>query len=311
MKKYFNFFIKNNKFRNFIFFLFISFLLWFFTQLAADYTYTVNIPVNYIDKNNNVLPDDYNKDTIKVVIKTSGYQLLKLKFQRKKLYIPENIINNKNTWKPLDEINRIKKLFDDNVQMTKIYPEKIEVINRNIERKKVVIVPKIIIKTKKGFSILGKSKIEPEQIYIFGKAKNLKNIDTIYTRPYKLNNISQNIKKELELEIPKSIKTTTKSINYNLKIDEIVEGEKNIEVKIINNKTNRSIVLFPKKVKLRFKYFKSDFDSIQNKNISIVFDANNISSKDTTAYLRLENSINKIFDTKISPNPINFLIQKK
>ncbi len=290
-------------------FLLLSILLWFFSHLATNYDYTIPIPIQYVDNNHHILPDEYNKDTIFVELKTSGYQLLKLKIYNKKLQIPESVINQKKYWLPKQQLSKIEKLIGTNSKIISVKPEKIIFSHRNIIQKLVPIKPNVKVNFEKGFKKKSNFKITPKKIAIYGRKEILQSIDTLETKPYTFSEVKNDLNKNLTLDIPKNVKAMSNSVHFSLNTGQIIERQKAIGIIILDKKDK--YILFPDKVKVQYKFFKSDYDNIKDKQITVIFDPNKIKPNDTLAELSVRNIPKGVFDVAIIPNRVSFLVKVK
>ncbi len=303
-----NFLMKNNKIRTFIFFFFISGLLWIAAQLAKKYRYVFKLPVNYEH-----LPSEYYKDflpndTILVTIKTTGYQIIKNKIEKPvlKIDISKQGLLTKKQWSPAKYRNKIKFLLGNNSQIEEITPKKVLFKIHRINRKHVAVQPQVVINFKNGYKNTKPAEFSPDSIWIYGDRNILDTMKQVKTKLYRFKNIDHDINMTLTLQPIKGLKYSTNKISYHLPVAEIIEEEIMLPLKIIGKPKDLEILLIPKKIKLKYKFFKDHMTEIQPQDFEVI--VNFRPGQDVWQPVITKKPVNT-FDIQISPRKINYLIK--
>ena len=304
-----NFFVKNNKLHSFLFFLFISTILWLLSQFSENYIYTYQLPVIYTDNKALVLPDFYQKDTLKIKISTTGYGLLALKLKKPEFKYVLNKMKNKNFWQPEDDRSQIRSLLGNEVKILEIYPKKIKLL-KGINSKTVPV--KVLIKINFSPSFRGRKTpdIQPDKVNIYGSPELLKNIDTIKTKKYTLDNIHSDINKSLDLDIPENLIVNPKQIHFHLDVGQVISEQKTLHISPLPKNFNKEILFFPTEVRLKYRFFRADYPKIKNVIFKAGINLNRMKSGDSLIKIELLDSPKEIFDIQLIPEYAKILIKK-
>ncbi len=304
-----NFFMRNNKLRTFVFFFLVSSLLWIASQLTKNYYYTFKLPIVYQH-----LPDAYYKgflpnDTLLVTIKTSGYQIIKNKISKPELKIDvqKHHLLKSHQWQPVNFKNKIQNLLGNNSQIINLNPKKIPFKIHHVSKKHVPVYPDINLNFKPGFKNTKPAEISPDSIWIYGNKNIIDTIKQLKTRHYDIKNLDRDLDMTLELIKIDGSKYNTDKINYHIPVSEIIEGETEVKLKVKGAPEHFTILLFPEKIKLKYKYFKDHSSVIEPRTFTAI-----VQYQPKQKYWQpiITTKPDKIFDLHILPNKINYLIKQ-
>ncbi len=310
IKNYLSFFLKNNTFRNFLYFFLISASLWFLSRLSDPYTYNLQVPVKYYDQDYNAYPSSFNKDTLSIEMEATGFQLLKLKM--KKPVYKYQISNRKNRfWNPKEKAYAIKKLLGKEIKILEIKPEKIDLSHEHITHKTVPVKTRVLIRFKPGFKNTSPPEISPEKVTIFGKKELIAPIKQVFTKDYSFREVNKNIKEKLFLEYPKGVKSNLNFIWYKLPVDQLIEEEKKLNIEIPSNRNKEAVLIFPKKALLKYSFFKKDYKKVKNASFRIILDPKGLEKRNKKVKLILQNKPKEILKYQLIPSEATILIKEQ
>ncbi len=83
-----DFFLRHNDLKSVILFILVSALMWTVMKLNRVYRMQIPVPVHYTDGAGHLLPDSLFTDTLKLEIKTSGWQWLRAGWEKPELRLP-------------------------------------------------------------------------------------------------------------------------------------------------------------------------------------------------------------------------------
>ncbi len=312
LNRFFNFLLKNNKLRTFLFFLIISILLWFFSQLSKNYIYTFKIPVVYTHLPAHTYYDTSNNDTLIVKLKTSGYQLLKLKISRPVLQVNFNRRNqNQKKYKLADELTtELTHMLGAENKILTISPDTLYLKPEIYYKKKLPVCADLSIHYQQGYKNTSKPQLTPAQIWVFGDSTVLNGLTCITTEKYRFDQINSTINQKLKLKVPATIKTKISEVQLHVPVDQIIEDTLHIKLKI--KQIGKKIIVFPDRVVVQYKTFMQQFDKV-NKNqfkVGINFENINDTKQDTILIPKILQKPKEVFDVQIKPDKIVFLIQQ-
>ncbi len=305
---FFNFFIRHNKIRAFAVFFFISALLWIMMQLSKTYHYNLKVPVLYQN-----LPSQYYKgflpkDTLSITLKLSGFKILHYKISKPvlKINVQKDKLIHQRVWKTDKHFSDIQALFDENVHIISISPEKLNIQIKSVHKKKVPVYPDVKISFKAGFKNKEKAKWQPDSLWIFGQPGAIDTINKIYTKVYEFKKIAHTIDKKLKLKELEGIKYNTNQIRYHLPVSEIIEDTISLPLTIINKPASVKVFLFPKKIKLKFKVFKEQYKQLKPNDFMVIVRYQPELKNWKPELLKYPDGI---FDIRFKPDKISYLIK--
>lgn len=308
-RAFFNFLIRNNKLRTFLFFFTISFLLWFLSGLGKSYQYTLKMPVVYTN-----LPSQYYKgflpkDTLKIDIKTSGFQLLKIKLLQPvfKIDIQKTKLLDKQKLSTFDFLQQIKNELGQQVRVLKIEPQTLSFKISAVHKKQVPVVPNVTYKLKQGFKNKKQPVIIPDSIWIYGPASVIDTIKQVETLQYDLGIIHKNIHKKLKIKKTDKVKYNVEEVLFKLQVNEIVESNITLDIQIKDTLKNGKLLLFPNKLLLKYKVLKENYKPFTSNDFKVIV---RLDTSENYLSPQLTKSPSGTFDFYFEPDKISYLIKK-
>ncbi|RKY88458.1 hypothetical protein DRQ09_02820 [candidate division KSB1 bacterium] len=239
----------------------IALFLWLYVVLNNTYNYNIKIPIEIVNiKPGKILAKDI-PGKMTVNFQGKGSYLLAMKFLssssprfRMDLSTISSFwvcpVENYIKWIILPRGLRKEILVRDILS-----PDTIKVVLDDKVSKKVPIdYSKIEIKPKTGYILAGKVKLVPDSVLVTGPKKLLKNIKTVSTKLYKLENKTNDFSGEVELEpLPsKLLSLNILKTQFFVSIQRLGEKQINdVKVKIKNIPKNIDIVVEPSTVNVK------------------------------------------------------------
>ncbi len=277
--------------------------------MGRTYVYTFKIPVQY-----NHLPDRFYKgflphDTIMVQVKTNGYLILKNELEPSvfTLDIKKNNLLFQKKWQPEKFKYQINALLGERVQIISIKPKTILFRIKAVHKKKVPVTADVLIHFKPGFKNRSKAILKPDSIWIYGEKPTIDTISIVKTRHYDIKDVGKNVSKMMKIKKLAGVKYNFDRVSYQLPVDEIIENTITLPVAVIGAPKNLKILLFPKKIKLKYKIFKNKFKQIAPSDFQVRVSYN---PKQNQWQTYLGRHPKGTFDFSISPDKISYLIKK-
>ena len=299
----------NNKLRTFLFFFIISALLWILSQMGKTYVYTYKIPVQY-----NHLPDRFYKgflphDTLSVQAKTNGYLILKNEFEPPvfTLDIKKNNLLFQKKWQPEKFKYQINALLGEQVQIISIKPKTILFRIKAVHKKKVSVKADVQIHYKPGFKSRSMAILKPDSIWIYGDKPTIDTISIVKTRHYDIKDVSEDVSKMIKIKKIAGVKFNFDAVSYQLPVGEIIENTITLPIVIKGAPKDLNVLLFPQKIKLKYKIFKNKFKQIVPSDFQVW-----VSYKPEQNQWQpfLGRHPKGTFDFSIFPDKITYLIKK-
>ncbi len=311
--------LKNNrKIKVFLFFLILTSIIWLLIELSKTYTSSAVFKVDYKNLPSDKLIQNKPISEINAVFKAPGFNLLKYNLLRRKLTLNlGNIIKSNTAYYilPNRQISSLNGQLSVGTELVRILNDTIFIDIGNNISKKVSVNTDLEIKFKLGYNLTDKLKIKPDSVTITGPEKYIDSIKEVHTVHIRLVDIFENIDVELPLvkmnELENVILSESK-IKVAGKVDKFTEGSFTYPVIIINEPEGIKINPFPKEIEVFYQVGLSNFNKINKKNISIVFDYRQYENDTLIQFLTpiIKQKSDYISSMKINPDQIEFLIQK-
>ncbi len=311
--------IKSKKIsKNFIGFLLASVLIWCLNTLSKDYVTTLPFLVEFSNVPNGKFLKKASIKKIDVIIKSTGFNIIKSKFSSKKLNINVDNLTRKHSNKYYfllrNKLNNIKNQFSSVVSVQYIAQDTIFIELESLVSKKIPVKANLDISYSTGYDISNPIEIKPDSLIITGPSSQIKNINDITLETLKLENVKSDFSNKTNIILPKIFENITINklkVTIKGKVNKFTEGVFEIPFKVINVPTDVKLNIIDNTVKVSFIVGLSNFDKINKDSFQITCDYN-ISKEKNLNYLLPKVSTNSklIKSFKIKPKKIKFLIQK-
>jgi len=308
---------KSKKIDVFFIFLFLSSILWIMSKLSKEFTHTVTVSTNYVNFSNDKELHNSPIKSIDMVMKTSGFNLLRYSIINKSINIDLNKTQKKGKKYFFLTNSNISSLQDQlkiDETVLRIYPDTIFFDFGKLSAKEIIINPKVKINYKSGYGIVGDLDITPKKVIINGSNEQIKSINSIDTKYLELKNITEDFEYKLKLEIPKEyhkINFSTNEITIKGIVEKFTQASLEVPFKLINVPKDKTVTTFLKTVKITYIVSLDNYDKIIKDDFKVVCDYDNLENSESNflipMILEKPNLISKI---KVSPKKIEFLIKK-
>jgi len=309
--------VKNNKkLRIFLLFLMLSILFWMLIKLSKNYIADVEFNLVYTDIPQNKLLQNEPLTKIKLSVKTVGFKLLGYSLKKRDLnYSLSEIIHKKGSeYYSLTKsnINFLQTQLSAETVVLNINPDTLYFDFGVKKSKKVKVVPNITIEFKPGFNIIKDFTLDPEFVTLSGPAKLIDSIDIIQTEEIIWQDVSESFENKVKLVMPKKELTLSENIvTVKGTVEKITQGSFSLPFKVINLPSKYIISTYPKEVKIIYQVALNDYNKISENSFKIQCDYKH-TEENNLEYL-IPVVVEKpeiLFDLKIVPNKIEFLIKK-
>jgi len=309
--------IKNNKkLRIFLLFLMLSFLFWMLIKLSKNYIADVEFNLTYTEIPQNKLLQNEPDKKIKLTINTIGFKLLGYSLKKRNLNYSLSEIKRKRGSEyyslTKSNINFLQSQLSAETVVLNVIPDTLNFDFGVKKSKKVKIIPNITLEFKPGFNLIKNYNITPKNVTISGPTKIVDSINEINTEEIVWKDISESFENKIKLLIPhEGISLSTNEILVKGKVEKITQGSFNLPFKVINLPKNYIISTYPKEVKIIYQVALNDYNKISENSFKIQCDYKQ-TDENNLEYL-IPVIVEKpeiLFDVKIVPNKIEFLIKK-
>lgn len=304
--------------KSFIGFLIASVLIWLLITLSKEYTATLTFPVEYSNISQDKLLQKEPTKEIDIIVKSSGFNIIKSRFGNKSLAFSAKNLNRKSSSKyyflTRNQFNAIQKQLRSGVQLQDIELDTIYLEIGSLISKKVALKPNLEINYHVGYDILEAVSMKPDSILISGPEAQIETIKTINLELLKLDDVMSDFSEKVNIILPENsnnIKVNSNLTTISGKVEKFTEGSFQITFKVINLPEGLELTTLNKTVEVVFVVGLSNFNKIDENFFNVVCDYN-ISKENNLSYLipKVSTKSSFIKSFKVIPNKIDFLIQK-
>ncbi len=262
--------------------LLIAAVIWVYTILGNNYTYTLEVPLEII----NVAPDKTLKERVPPEIKAEftgkGIDFLYLFFSPKSVF--KFVLDLQNIkWYysfPLNQYysNKPEKIVTPrnlSISFIKIVePESLYVELDRFASIKIPIIPRLDLQPAAGYIKIGPPQLHPDSVIISGPRSYVKKHDKIYTRKYTAKKLKKPVEIELALSIPRdtNLDLSHNTVKIYQEVDQI--GEKiftDIPVQVINVPRGLTVKVSPSSISLNVSAGVSVLKNLTMKDFEVYF----------------------------------------
>ena len=299
-------------------FLIASVLIWMLITLSKEYTATLRFPLKYSDFPQDKLLQKEPLSEIDVIVKSSGFNILKSRLSDKNLVFNAKSLNKKSSsqyyFLTRNQFKSVQKQLQSGVQLQEISLDTIFLDLGSLISKKVPLKPNLEINYHIGYDILESVSMDPDSILISGPKGQIENIKIINLELLKLEDVKSDFSKKVKIILPENtgnIKLNSKFTKISGEVEKFTEGTFKISFKVLNLPKDINLTTLNKTIEVVFVVALSNFDKVNKDFFEVVCDYN-IAKENKLNYLIPKVTVNSrlIKSFKVIPNKIDFLIQK-
>ena len=307
--------IRSRKLNVFGLFFLLAFLFLIITKLSKVYTETLALNIEYVN-----LPEEHslisNNDTINVVVKAYGFNLLRYYLFDHSLKIDfkrdVSLQSDSYLWDAKVNKGSLEKEFKNSLEIVSVKPSTLTFPFQSMAVKKVPIKPNINLTFAAGYDVVGTIKYEPDSVRIIGPSQLISNIEFVKTKNIKLNEVNNDIDKEIELDFKaktKNVHITNTTVNMIAKVGKFTEGTLEIPISVINLPVNTNINFFPKTVTVAYYVNLSDYNSIKALDFKVECDYSEISNTNSPfLFPKLIKMPEVVKNARIKQNKVEYIL---
>ncbi len=307
--------VKKGKFKMALFFLFVTFFIWFLSKFSKDFTATVEASVNYINLPINTVLAANNIDKVTFDLNSSGFDFLLYKF--KKPVITINISNYLKDEMPVSISNNdlIKVITSELKSNIAVKNVSINELNLNLD---TIVSKEMPLKTvsditfKNGFKAVKEIALDPKTIIVSGPSKVMDSMTNVLTKPIKYELLNSPVSGEIEIEAIKinNVTYSKRTITYSIMVEEFTQKTLIIPITIENLPLGTNIKLIPEVISITFDVSVSKFNSVSEKDFTVICDFNNRNIEENYLIPEFDKKSVLVQNVLLQNNKIEYLIFK-
>ncbi len=302
-----------------LFFLFLSIFLWCLIKLSQEgYEAVVRFPVEYVS-----IPEDkrlLNKplSEVKVKLRGKGFEILKHKlrsFQTIAIDVSglEELDSNRFVWNTELHLEQVSNQFAADVEVLDIEPEEVVFNFSPIKSKRF----KVYLKGNKEYSsfktLYRDPKLNPDSVTVWGTAKEMQDVDSIFTFPVALTAESDSVQLQVPLQLPKNtnLQFSARQVEVNLRFTSLTERTVEIPIDVVRLPPGYAITLVPDKVAVTYRIAVEDFSKVSEEDFSAFVDLKKIEEGNRFIEVQLESVPALVRQTQLNPRKVEYILTEK
>ena len=294
--------------------LVLAFLAWLVAVLSNPKPYTTKVVLEFRNTPQRRAFHPLQSDTVAITVNGTGWDAL---FSRmgggKPISVDLHTLENKSYVVLREQKDQINSKRENDQQIISFTPDTLyfDFSNRKVKRIPVNLIT--AIKYRRQFFQSGNITLNPAYVIINGPANLIDGINSWNSDTLKMDSIDENINTHVNLEPVRegNLSVYPKNIQANIPVDEFTEKVLQIPVKLINNRDDDDVKIFPQKVKVTVMISLSRYPDTNEDLFEATAD---FDLWRRGGYRVLPVKISKIPDfcriVKIEPQNIDFIIKK-
>jgi hypothetical protein len=194
----------------------------------------------------------YHRDPLRLTIDLHSY----IHGEKGRIYIPSDALR-----------RSISDILQGTSRLIETQPEDITCDFFTEQEKSVLLVFRGDLKTANEYQIIGQPTLARKRMKIFGDEKTLSAIDTLYTEPQDLSEVSDTMRVRCALEVPQGIRAEEDSVDLCIIAERFTEKKFTIPVHIKGVPEGYHIRLFPKEVEVSVRVGMNHFSQVKANDI--------------------------------------------
>ena len=256
----------------FLLFVLLAALIWYGHAMHSVRNTHVPVLIQYTGKPGNIgLGDDGLPDTVLIEVRDAGSRLNT--YHRDPLHLTidlrQYIHGEKGTIHvPSDALRRsISDILQGTSSLIGTQPEEIRCSYFTEQEKTVLVVLDGEFGLANEFQMVGSPTISRTKMKLFGQDKTLSAIDTVYTEPVRLSNLSDTTQLRVALALPKGTRGEVDSVDLQITTERFTEKKFMLPLNVTGVPDGYHLRLFPKEVEVSVRVGMSHFAQVQQGDI--------------------------------------------
>lgn len=307
---------RNRRVLIFLFFVFLSSLIWFFNKLEKDYFTTITIPVKFYHFPDDKIQINPLPKQLNVNVYGRGFTLLRYKLlSLNTIYL--DVLSNIKTVKNSDRellyfnsesiIPSIDKELSGEMKILSVEPKDIKLIFSKKQSKKVFVIPNISYSINKDY-VIDNVRIIPNTILITGPSFIVDTVDTVFTQKQNISDLSSNYIANLLLKKVEFCSYNRDYVAVVIKIEKKTEKTISIPVESLFPSSINKSTFVPNTVNLKFSVGIHHFSQIDASQFQLTVERIKSHSTNSETYrIKVSRIPNKIYNLQITPNIVTVL----
>jgi hypothetical protein len=303
---------------SFLLFFALSATFWFVNALGKERETTVSIPIRYVGVPQNIVITNQPPTSILLKVKDQGIRL----FSYSNSSITPLTIDLNRVFYEKGEIlftsdqlsGRISRYMrmQPTTTVLEILPDSILIQYEKLSQRKLPIKLVSNIELTPQYMLSDKIILSPGMVTVFGPKRLIDTLKSINTESFDLQNVNDTNSYRCKLKPIQSVRFSTNEIKLTLFVEQFTEKKVQIPISAINCPNNLFIRTFPAVVNATYIVGLSKFNNQIRNDIEVYLDYKELIMDNLGKQtLKIKNNKSYISNIRISPQEVEFILEKK
>lgn len=303
---------RNQKIRSFLFFLFLATSIWFLTKFSKPLVAEFRLTLEYSNLPKQTLVSPEAPKELLITVNANGFKLLSEFFRDKTLVLDLSAgraLDNDRIRFNQDQLLAFCYRKIPAADVISVDTRELIVPMDRMSAKTIQVNFKGQVSLEKGFKIIDKPKIEPNEIMIYGPSQMIDSIESVNTVITKLDNLRSNISQAIALEPLWSSKLSRSrdSVVWSAQILEFTQKQIELPVEVINVPRGLRLQIFPETMLLSVEIPVNEYALYDRSNFRLICDYTERISEDSFMIPRLSKLPDGIFKPELSHKKVDYV----
>lgn len=259
----------------FMLFIVLATILWYGHAMQSVRNTRVPVLIQYTGKNGNIgIESPGLPDTVMIEVRDAGARLNTYHREPLRLTIDlrQYIHGEKGTIHvPSDALRRsLTDILQGTSRLIETTPEEISCPYFTEQEKSVAVAFRGELKPASEYQLAGKPVLSVSKTKLYGKEKDLRAVDTVYTQAVVLDNLSDSVSLRVALDIPGSLRAETDSVTLQVVTERFTEKKFAVPLSVRGTPEGCHILLFPHEVDVYARVAIKHFSEVHAADIQAV-----------------------------------------
>jgi hypothetical protein len=302
--------------------VFISTAFWFLNALNKNYSIDLAFPVEYINLPTNKALVNDPPDKFLLHVNAHGFTLLRYKLSA--AFAPLVFDVNEYTDNLMQKtersefaiptrqfVGRLAQQLGDEIEVVMVSPDTLKFKFDQMVSRSIRVKPDVKITLKQQYLISGSIQTKPEYVKVFGPLTILDTLRFVQTQPRQYEMASSQINEKIAIQPIGRLRFEPSEVEMTIPVEEFTESHLTVPVYLKDCPDSLLVKLFPGAVDLTFTVGLSHFSEVGPQDFKLVVDCNEIKEHKTRLRVSVESAPTLVGSLKISPEELEYLIEKK
>ena len=307
---------RSREFLIFLFFVFVSFCFWLLQTLNNNYQAVFQIPLRLKGVPEDVVVTSEIPDMIGVKVEDRGTVLLNYMLGRTFFPLVFSFDNYRDKGGhvhiPTSEVvKKISSQLNSTTRVVAIRPDTIDFIYSQGEARIIPVAINGKILPGRQYYV-SETKLSPDSVTVYAPKDLLESLSVAYTVPFSLENVTDTVKRHLELQRMRGVKFVPSSTELVVCTD--MYSEKTIEIPVtgLNFPPGKVLRTFPSKVQVTFQVGLKNFKTVSADDFFIgVSYGELMENKSDKINLTVKKYPDFVTHVRVNPVSVDYLIEQQ